>query len=147
MHGEIRALCEAGIAVGHDQEYLKYVVRRVNSRLGEMKRRGVEEVKSPRVTEAVEMLAEDMEPPAEWADERELLRVGVATPEHWRTPIGPNGAKHRDLGYGQGARQRALLENHRQAAGVELELPRFHGRLVSGVDGVRCFFFCPVSSR
>lgn len=61
VHGEIRALCEAGIAIGHDQEGLKHVVRRVNSRLAEMKRSRVEEVRSLRVTEVVEMLAEDME--------------------------------------------------------------------------------------
>lgn len=61
VHGEIRALCEAGIATGHDQDGLKYVVRRVNRRLWEMKRSGIEEVRSLRVTEVVEMLAEDME--------------------------------------------------------------------------------------
>ena len=61
VHGEIRALCEAGIAIGHDQKELKYVVGRVNRRLWEMKRSGVEEVRSLRVTEVVEMLAEDME--------------------------------------------------------------------------------------
>ena len=61
VHGEIRALCEAGISIGYDQNCLEYVVKRVNRRLWEMKRSGVLEVKSLRVTEVVEMLAEDME--------------------------------------------------------------------------------------
>ena len=59
--GEIRALCEAGIATGDDLENLGYIVKRVNRRLVEIKYDAGPLVRTPSVSQMLRMLAEHLE--------------------------------------------------------------------------------------